>query len=84
MLNISNPALGEEWWKKILALKWGNDSYATLEKLNLLALADVPIATKNMWLALLEANKTTKALFGLPRGDYDFRGYVYASLAMFM
>ncbi|KAI5068629.1 hypothetical protein GOP47_0016974 [Adiantum capillus-veneris] len=58
---------------KVMGLKWGADSWATLEKLNLIALADAPIPSKITWLGLLEANKVNRAAYGLKKGDHAFR-----------
>lgn len=84
-MNIVDPKLGEEWWQKVLAFKWSTDSYATLEKLSMLAMCNhIPNCTRNLWLTLLEANKVTKAVYALPRGDHDFRRYeVYFWLERF-
>ena len=73
-MNGVDPKLGEEWWQKVLALKWSTESFATLEKLNLLAMCNhISNETRNSWLSLLEANKVTKAVYVMPRGDHDFR-----------
>lgn len=73
MLNIIDPALGEEWMTRVLALKWGSDSWATLEKLNLIALHDAPIESKILWISLLEADNVTRTAYGLKKGDHVFR-----------
>lgn len=58
---------------RILALKWGPDSWATLEKLNLIALHDATIENKILWVSLLESDPTTRAAYGLRKGDHVFR-----------
>ncbi|MCO5573887.1 hypothetical protein L7F22_027662 [Adiantum nelumboides] len=74
ILNIVDLKLGEEWWKKVLSLKWSGESFATIEKLNVLAMCNnIPNSTRVLWLLLLEANKVTKAVYAVPRLDYDFR-----------
>ncbi|KAI5072360.1 hypothetical protein GOP47_0012466 [Adiantum capillus-veneris] len=61
---------------KVLGLKWGTNSWATLEKLNLIALADAPIPSKITWLGLLEADKVNRAAYGLKKGDHAFRTWL--------
>ncbi|MCO5559407.1 hypothetical protein L7F22_013006 [Adiantum nelumboides] len=73
ILNIVDPKLGDDWSQKVLGLKWESDSYATLEKLNLLAIHNTSIKVKTMWLSLLEASNATKIAYALPRGDHLFR-----------
>ena len=76
-MNIVDPKLGEEWWTKVLSLKWSGESFATIEKLNLLAMcSNIPNSTRVLWLSLLEANKVTKAVYAVPRSDYEFRRYI--------
>ena len=77
ILNSNDPNLGEEWWTKVLSLKCSSESFATIEKLNLLALCNkISNRTRVLWLLLLEASKVTKAIYAIPKLDYDFRRYV--------
>ncbi|KAI5077627.1 hypothetical protein GOP47_0007451 [Adiantum capillus-veneris] len=73
LLNIVDPNLGTDWLARVLSLKWGNDSWATLEKLNLIALQDAPVQNKIHWISLLEADKITRGAYGLKKGDHVFR-----------
>ncbi|MCO5613200.1 hypothetical protein L7F22_067476 [Adiantum nelumboides] len=73
ILNIVDPKHGDTWRSKVWSLKWGPESFATLEKLNLLALSDVQMESNFFWLILLEANKATKSMYGLARGDHLYR-----------
>ena len=68
-----DPKHGDTCRSKVWSLKWGHESFATLEKLNLLALCDVQMEPKIFWLSLLEANKATKAMYGLVHGDRSYR-----------
>ncbi|MCO5549476.1 hypothetical protein L7F22_002947 [Adiantum nelumboides] len=65
LLNIVDPHLGSDWLVKVLSLKWGFGSWATLEKLNLIAIVDAPIQNKLLWLSLLEADSLTRAAYGV-------------------
>ncbi|KAI5076442.1 hypothetical protein GOP47_0008507 [Adiantum capillus-veneris] len=76
ILNIVDPKHGDTWWSKVWSLKWGPESFATLEKLNLLALCDVQMESKIFWLTLLEANKATRSMYGLARGDRLYRHWL--------
>ncbi|KAI5064953.1 hypothetical protein GOP47_0019648 [Adiantum capillus-veneris] len=76
LLNIVDPNLGTDWLAKVMGLKWGIESWATLEKLNLIALADAPIPSKITWLGLLEAYKVNRAAYGLKKGDHAFRTWL--------
>ncbi|MCO5552543.1 hypothetical protein L7F22_006055 [Adiantum nelumboides] len=73
MLNIVDPRLGEDWLARVWALIWGTDSWATLEKLNLIDLQDAPVESKILWVSLLESDKITRAAYGLKLGDLFFR-----------
>ncbi|MCO5586320.1 hypothetical protein L7F22_040259 [Adiantum nelumboides] len=63
LLNIVDPHLGSDWLVKVLSLKWGFGSWATLEKINLIAIGDAPIQNKLQWLSLLEADNLTRAAY---------------------
>ncbi|KAI5055755.1 hypothetical protein GOP47_0029276 [Adiantum capillus-veneris] len=82
ILNIIDPRHGDVWKEKVLALRWDSESFATLEKLNLIALSDVAIDSKILWLSLLEANKATKTLFHLQRGDHLYRYWIRRELLL--
>ncbi|KAI5055425.1 hypothetical protein GOP47_0028946 [Adiantum capillus-veneris] len=73
LLNIVDPNLGTDWLARVLSLKWGSDSWATLEKLNLIALQDAPVQNKIHWISLLEADKITRGTYGLKKGVHVFR-----------
>lgn len=68
-----DPHLGSDWLVKVLSLKWGPGSLATLEKINLIAVVDAPIQNKLLWLSLLEADSVTRAAYGIKKGDNAFR-----------
>ena len=68
-----HPRLGKEWLDRVLGLKWDEDSWATLEKLNLIALHDATIENKILWVSLLESSKITRAAYGLVKGDHKFQ-----------
>ncbi|MCO5605170.1 hypothetical protein L7F22_059350 [Adiantum nelumboides] len=40
---VLNPSLGTDWLAKVLGLKWGADSWATLEKINMIAAHDAHV-----------------------------------------
>ncbi|MCO5550972.1 hypothetical protein L7F22_004467 [Adiantum nelumboides] len=63
LLNIVDPHLGSDWLVKVLSLKWGFGSWATLEKLNLIAIVDAPIQNKLLWLSLFEADNLTRVAY---------------------
>ncbi|MCO5608266.1 hypothetical protein L7F22_062472 [Adiantum nelumboides] len=73
ILNIIDPSLGKTWLDRIWALKWGPESWASLEKLNLIAVQNASIENKILWVSLLEADKITRSGYGLKRGDQFFR-----------
>lgn len=66
-----DPHLGADWLAKVL--KWGSGSWATLEKINLIAVVDAPIQNKLLWLSLLEADNLTRAAYGIKKGDHLYR-----------
>lgn len=68
-----DPHLGADWLAKVLSLKWGSGSWATLEKINLIAIVDAPIQNKLLWLSLLEADNLTRAAYGIKKGDHFYR-----------
>ncbi|MCO5557808.1 hypothetical protein L7F22_011380 [Adiantum nelumboides] len=49
ILNIVDPSLGTDWLAKVLGLKWGVDSWATLEKINMIATHDALVQSKILW-----------------------------------
>jgi len=59
--------------KEVLDLSWDYESFATLEKINLLAMWDVKQNFCFAWLSLMEASKIIKAQFGLVRSDNEYR-----------
>ncbi|KAI5056604.1 hypothetical protein GOP47_0028422 [Adiantum capillus-veneris] len=77
LLNILDPNLGTDWLAKIMSLKWGHDSWETLEKLNLIALHDAPMQNKIQWVSLLESDRITRTAFGLKKGDNLFRHWLH-------
>ncbi|MCO5610107.1 hypothetical protein L7F22_064342, partial [Adiantum nelumboides] len=76
LLNIVDPNLGTSWLAQIMMLKWGHDSWVTLEKLNLIALHDALVQNKIQWILLLESDKITRAAFGLKKRDHPFRQWL--------
>lgn len=74
VLGIINPNLGHEWKTKLFSLTFeGEESYASLEKLNIIAISAALNERKTLWLTLLEGTKSLKTMFSLPRGDHEFR-----------
>ncbi|MCO5577299.1 hypothetical protein L7F22_031126 [Adiantum nelumboides] len=60
MLNIVDPSLGTDWLARVLGLKWGVDSWATLEMINMIATHDAPVQSKIFWISLLEGDMVIK------------------------
>ncbi|MCO5584226.1 hypothetical protein L7F22_038150 [Adiantum nelumboides] len=73
---LKDPSLGTNWLAKVLGLKWGANSWVTLEKINMIATHDAPVQNKILWISLLEADMVLRTAYGLGKSDVAFREFL--------
>ncbi|MCO5595322.1 hypothetical protein L7F22_049363 [Adiantum nelumboides] len=76
MLNIVDSSLGTDWLAKVPGLKWGADSWVTLEKINMIATHDAPVQSKILWISLLEIDMVIRTAYGLGKSGAAFREWL--------